>query len=168
MAQRVKNLTPIQETWVWSLGQEDPLNKGRATQSTILAWRIPWTEGPSRPQSMGSQRVGHNWATNAYTHTHTHTHTINAAQHSLSWEGKASTSPKELQRTPESAEVYWARSLVWERRCKWHRGGTAEQERVLQCSIRSQVLRGLGGTPAHRLLSRGGLSHPGQLQPTDR
>ena len=135
MAQRVKNLTPIQETWVWSLGQENPLNKGRATQSTILAWRIPWTEGPSRPQSMGSQRVGHKWATNTYTHTHIHK--INAAQHSLSWEGKASTSPKELQRTPG---VCWGllgllsglgeEMQVTQRRDNWTGTGTAMLHQV--------------------------------------
>ena len=56
----VKNLPAMQETWVRSLGQEDPLEKGRATHSGILAWKIPWTEEPGGPQSMGSQRVGHN------------------------------------------------------------------------------------------------------------
>ena len=49
----------MQETWVPFLGQEDPLEKEAATHSTILAWRIPWTEEPGRLQSMGSQRVGH-------------------------------------------------------------------------------------------------------------
>ena len=59
MAQTVKNLPGIQETWVQSLGQEDPLEKEMATHSTILAWKIPWTEELSGLQSMGSQRVGH-------------------------------------------------------------------------------------------------------------
>ena len=54
----VKNLPAAQETWVQSLGQEDPLEKGMATHSSILAWRIPWPEEPDRLQSMGSQRVG--------------------------------------------------------------------------------------------------------------
>ena len=45
--------------WVQSLGGEDPLEEGMATRSSILAWRIPWTEEPGRPQSMGLQRVGH-------------------------------------------------------------------------------------------------------------
>ena len=57
-AQTVKNLPAIQETWVQSLGQEAPLEKGMATHSSILAWRIPWTEEPGRLQSMGLQRVG--------------------------------------------------------------------------------------------------------------
>ena len=55
----VKNPLAKQETWVWSLGQADPLEKGMATHSSILAWEIPWTEEPGGPQSMGSQRVGH-------------------------------------------------------------------------------------------------------------
>ena len=49
--------------WVWSLGQEDPLEKEMATHSSIFAWRIPWMEEPGRLQSTGSQRVGHDWAT---------------------------------------------------------------------------------------------------------
>ena len=54
-AQMVKNLPTMQETWVWSLGQEDPLEKGMATLSSILAWRILWTEEPGGLQSMGLQ-----------------------------------------------------------------------------------------------------------------
>ena len=60
MAQKVKNLPAMQETRVLSLGQKDPLEKGIATHSSILAWRIYWTEESGRLQSMGSQRVGHN------------------------------------------------------------------------------------------------------------
>ena len=60
----VKNLPAMQETWVGSLGQENPLEKEMATHSSILAWRIPWTEKPGRLQSMGLQRVGHNSVTN--------------------------------------------------------------------------------------------------------
>ena len=60
MAQRIKCLPAMQETWVRSLGQEDPLEKGMAIPSSTLAWKIPWTEKPGRLQSMGSQRVGHN------------------------------------------------------------------------------------------------------------
>ena len=59
MAQMVKNLHAMQETWVRSLGQEDPLKDGMATYSSILAWRILWTEEPGRLQSMGLQRIGH-------------------------------------------------------------------------------------------------------------
>ena len=63
VAQTVKRLPSIRETWVQSLGQEDPLEKEMATHSSILSWRIQWTEEPGRLQSMGSQRVGHDWAT---------------------------------------------------------------------------------------------------------
>ena len=59
VAQRLKRLPPMQETWVLSLGWKDPLEKEMATHSSILAWRIPWTEELGRLQSTGSQRVGH-------------------------------------------------------------------------------------------------------------
>ena len=59
MAQIVKNPRAMQDTWVQSLGQEDPLEKGMATHSRILAWTIPWTEEPGGLPSMGSQRVRH-------------------------------------------------------------------------------------------------------------
>ena len=55
----VKNLPAMQETWVQSLGWEDALEKRMPTHSSILAWKIPWTEDPGRLQSMGSQRVRH-------------------------------------------------------------------------------------------------------------
>ena len=67
VAQRVKCLPAMQETWVRSLGQEDPLEKEMATHSSTLAWKIPWTEKPGRLQSMGSQRVGHNWVTSLHS-----------------------------------------------------------------------------------------------------
>ena len=63
----VYNLPARWETWVPSLGQEDPLEKGMAMHSSILAWRIPWTEEPGGLQSMGSQRVGYDRATNTFT-----------------------------------------------------------------------------------------------------
>ena len=63
VAQMVKCLPAMQKTWVRSLGQEDPLEKEMATHSSTLAWKIPWMEEPDRLQSMGSQRVGHDWTT---------------------------------------------------------------------------------------------------------
>ena len=57
----------MQEPWVQSLVQEDPLEKGMATHSSILTWRIPWTEEPGRLQSTKSQRVGHDWVIDTYT-----------------------------------------------------------------------------------------------------
>ena len=59
MAQRLKRLPAMRETWVRSLGRENPLEKGMATRSSILAWSIPLTEEPGGLQSTGSQRVGH-------------------------------------------------------------------------------------------------------------
>ena len=59
VAQRLTRLPPMRETWVRSLGWEDPLEKEMAIHSSILAWKILWTEKPSRLQSTGSQRVGH-------------------------------------------------------------------------------------------------------------
>ena len=66
VARLVKNLPAVQETWVRSLGWEDPLEKEMATHSSILAWKISWTEEPGGLQSMGSQRVGHNLAGTVY------------------------------------------------------------------------------------------------------
>ena len=68
MAQTVKNSPTMQETWVWSLGSEDPLEKEMATHSSILAWRIPQTKEPGELQSMGSRRVGHDWVSNTSTY----------------------------------------------------------------------------------------------------
>ena len=64
MAQTVKNSPAMQETWIQSLGREDPLEKKMATHSNILAWRIPWTEEPGGLHSTGLQRVGHDGVTN--------------------------------------------------------------------------------------------------------
>ena len=64
MAQMVKNLPAGQQTQIQTLGREDPLEMGMATHSSILDWKIPWTEEPGLLQSMGSQRVGHDWLTN--------------------------------------------------------------------------------------------------------
>ena len=63
VAQMVKRLSTMRETRVWSLGQEDPLEKEMAIHSSTIAWKIPWSEEPGRLQSMGSQRVRHDWAT---------------------------------------------------------------------------------------------------------
>ena len=62
----MKNLPAMQETWIQSLGQEDALEKGMATHSSILAWKIAWTEEPGGLQSMGMQRVGQDGETNEH------------------------------------------------------------------------------------------------------
>ena len=94
VAQMVKNLLSMQETQVWTLGQEDSLEKEMANHYSILAWRITWTEEPGGLPSMESQRVGHDWATNTHTHTHTHTHStyligllwrVNESVHIMLW-----------------------------------------------------------------------------------
>ena len=72
MVQTVKNLPTLKETWVQSGGQEDPLEKGVATHSNILAWKIPWAEEPGGLQSLVPQRVGHVGATE-YTNEHAYT-----------------------------------------------------------------------------------------------
>ena len=66
----VKNLPAMWETWVRTPGGEEPLEKGMATHSSILVWKIPWTEESDRLQSMGPQKLGHDQANNTHTHTH--------------------------------------------------------------------------------------------------
>ena len=75
-AQMVKNLPIMQETQVQALDQEKTLKKGMATHSSILAWRIPWTEEPGKLQSIRSQRVEHDWVT---FHFHFHSHIITSS-----------------------------------------------------------------------------------------
>ena len=78
--------------WVWFLGQEDPLEEGMATHSSILAWEIPWTEEPGRLQSIGSQRVRHYWA-HTHTHTRTDTHTCTHGLSQLDFPASALRDP---------------------------------------------------------------------------
>ena len=70
----------IQETWVWSLGQEDPLEEDKATQSSIVVLRIPWTEAPGRLQSIGSQRIRHDWHDLAHIHATVHKDKVGLAE----------------------------------------------------------------------------------------
>ena len=65
VAQKEKNL-PAMQNWLWTLGHEDPLEKEIVSHSSILSWRIPWTEKPDRLQSMGLRRIRHDWATNTH------------------------------------------------------------------------------------------------------
>ena len=74
VAQTVKWLSTMRVTWVRSLGQEDPLEKELAIHSSTIAWKIPWTEEPGWLQSMGSQRVGHDWATSQFNSISTVNH----------------------------------------------------------------------------------------------
>ena len=75
VAQRNTICQPVQEMQVRALGQEDPLEKEMATHSSILAWRMPWTEKLGGLKYMGLQRVGHDWATE-HTHMQTHVHEV--------------------------------------------------------------------------------------------
>ena len=78
VAQMVRNRPAMQETRVWSLGQEDPLETGMAIHSSILAWRIPWTQKPGGLQFLGLQRVGQDWVTNTHRLWPTVLHAKNA------------------------------------------------------------------------------------------
>ena len=97
VTQLVKNPCAMQETWVRSLGWEDPLEKGTATHSSILAWRIPGTEEPGGLPSMGSPRVGHDWATSLSLFTFMH------------WRRKWQPTPAFLPReSPRTKGAWWA------------------------------------------------------------
>ena len=133
LAQTVKSPSAMQETWVRFLGQENSLGKEMATHSSILAWEIPWTEEPGGLQSMGSQRVRHNWTPNTFKlavkceaipdqaegrrppspltpHTHTHPSPLwltVSPEHSFlksyEWKGVTSTSVG----CPSSSVLWW-------------------------------------------------------------
>ena len=104
VARMVKNSPAMQETWVWSLDWEDPLEEGIATYCSLLAWRIPWTEEPGRLKSMGWKRVKYNWVT----------------KHSTAWwamQGHLSVSLT-LNSEPRGDSMFSSRSLFasgWER-----------------------------------------------------
>ena len=110
VAQSVRNLPEVQETRVWSLGQEDLLEKEMANHSSILAWKIPWTEKPGRLKSMGWQTIRHDWA----THTHTHTHTHN--QHNtFYWAPLVPQLVKNLLQCRRPGFNSWVRKIPWRR-----------------------------------------------------
>ena len=105
VAQRIKSLPAMQETLVWSLHWEDPLEKGMATHSSTLIWEISWTEEPGRPQSMGLQRVRHDWATNTHTAWWFDLHIL--------WNTWASLVTQLIKNLP-TVQKTWVRSLGWE------------------------------------------------------
>ena len=98
VAQTVKNLPPMQQTWVLSLSQEDPLEKEVATHCSIFAGVSPWTEKPSRLSSMGSQRVRDNWTTNTHTHIHIYpgAHVMKKTFDEMYWAKLLTETPAEL------------------------------------------------------------------------
>ena len=119
MTQVVKNLPAVQETQVWSLGQEDPLEKGMATHSSILAWRIPQTEEPGSVQSIGLQRVRHDaqilWAPPTeyiiiYLLVHDFTALATEDVDSFKWHKEASLLTQMVKNLPIMQET-WVQSL---------------------------------------------------------
>ena len=111
----------MQETWVRFLSQEDPLEEGMATHSSILAWRIPWTEEPGRLQSMQSQKVEHDWVT-ACMHAH---------RYYLSWSDRSSLS-MEKRCCSTLGIKFW--TLVWHEFLQpWMWVGMVKGRCVLEC-----------------------------------
>ena len=98
----------MQETWVWSLGWEDPLEKEMVTHSSILAWRIPWMEKPGKLQSMGLQRVRHDWATSL---THSFTHSLVAQEYSR--EFTSLSQPGICKEIYDLIQVYFTNITQW-------------------------------------------------------
>ena len=99
VAQMVKRLPKMRETWIRSLDGEDPLEKEMATHSSILAWKIPWTEEPGGLQSMGLQRVGHNWATSFFNVLYFTIKRFKNGWHHSSYVLDTSDAPKSLWRS---------------------------------------------------------------------
>ena len=126
VVQMVKNLPATLETWVRSLGWEDPLEKGRATNSSIPAWRIPWTEEPGGLQSVDLQRVEHKWATN--------TNIMNISCYSFcsSMLDMGFLVAQLVKNLPAMRET-WVRSLGWEDPLE---KGTATYSSILAWRIR--------------------------------
>ena len=118
----VKNSPTNAGEEVRSLGWEDPLEKEMATHSSILAWKIPWTEKPGGPQSMGSQRVGHNWAQCSFARAHTH-RKEGPRGHYAKW-NKLVTKGQTLY------EFTHMRYLEqWRQKVEWWLPGTGEEKR---------------------------------------
>ena len=113
VAQTVKRLPAMWETWVRSQGWEDPLEKEMATHSRTIAWKIPWTEEPCRLQSMGLQRVGHDWATSLSL-----SRGFAPKGSFLAWSCQgpsllwAPANPHHLRKTTNASRCFWL-SLLW-------------------------------------------------------
>ena len=120
VAQMVKSLPTMPETRVRSLGWEDPLEKEMATHSSTLAWRIPWMEEPGRLQSMGSQRVRHDWATSfflSYTVCKSVTCIANTFKCHFNWlllKSSGTTLVAQMVKCLSTMWETWVRSLGWE------------------------------------------------------
>ena len=131
VAKMVRNLPATQETWVWSLGWEDPLVEGMATNSSILAWKVPWTE--ESDGSMESQRVRQDWvAKHTYTHTHIHTHrnnqimlffnhfnSLEVSQNLMEQESKSFFNPTHHGLSAFSFCLFMLGKLLFQSSCPW-------------------------------------------------
>ena len=110
----------MQETWVRSLGWEDPLEKEKATHFSTLAWKIPWTEKPGRLQSVGSQRVGHDWATSLHFSQSLKELTSHVNQWMLFSSGiSCSCTHSELRRENAHILIPTSLSAILKRWCMW-------------------------------------------------
>ena len=127
VAQMVKNLPATQETQVWSLGWKDSLEKEMAAHSSILAWRILWTEEPDGLQSMGSQRVGHDWAT---YHSSTHTGSFKFPHTKKRVTGEGGITWKEIRVFLQINRRTLDDVLCWERPCGGCDSGTRLRSKV--------------------------------------
>ena len=135
----VKNSPAMQETWVQFLGQEHPLQKRMATHSSILAWRILWPEQPGGLQSMGTQRVRHNWVTNTFTFS----------LKSLSWSWMSGeTQPKEISKSEHalrttSAQIPTKGSFIYHKPVNklQMKGGKKGENFIFLLGILNQVSR---------------------------
>ena len=133
--------------WVQSLGQEDPLEQGMATHSSILAWRISWTKQPGELQSIGSQRVGHSWSdlvhacacvrTHTHTHSHTHTNTHICLHNEFHWRKLSRTLKNVGIKTLKECLNFWPESRILNRGLVG--GLNSETIQPIYRSIRLQV-----------------------------
>jgi len=122
VAQTVKNLPIMQEIWVWSLGQEDPLEKGMATHSSILAWRIPWTERSLVGYGPWGRRVGHNeWLSLTHSIFNVYTNPLGIWVECRLWFAGSSPRAKipHFWQAPRWCQCAGPGTTLWVEGCKW-------------------------------------------------
>ena len=115
LAKMVKNPPAMQETWVWSLAQGESLAKEMAAHSSVLAWRIPWTEEPGRLQSVGSQRVGHDWLSTVLVWVTLHIsfgYKMRILMWVIHWETFSGEIYKDIKEVGYSRERSWAKCAL--------------------------------------------------------
>ena len=122
-------LPAMWETWVWSLGREDPLEKEMAPHSSTLAWRIPWMEEPGGLQSTGSQRVGHDWATSLSLSVPKNIQISKDLSHQISWN-------RVCQSTLNSLRGCWRSTAI----ATWDLVSLEADSKCLCCSVFDNAL----------------------------